>query len=184
MTTSEAKSGVDLYVMRLERELVKQFVTDRGIIDEVRDHLAEAVERGLQQGCSATAAENEAIERFGMPETVARAFAGDRFRIVHRWLLVIAIATGVAIAYVDARPTWDDTGITAGAMMLVGAILGVAGPRRAWAWALAVGIWIPAYRVVCAPSLGSFSLLIVLIFPFVGAYAGMGLRRAAIRAAA
>jgi hypothetical protein len=184
MTTSNVKSGVESYVTRLEQELGKQFVTDRGIIDEVRDHLADAVERGLQQGCSATAAENEAIERFGTPETVARAFAADRFRKVHRWLLVTAIAMGVAIAYVDARPTWDDTGITAGAMMLVAGILGLIGPRRAWAWALAVGIWIPAYGVVRAPSLGTFAMLIVLVFPFVGAYVGMGLRRAAMRASA
>ncbi|HEX9085788.1 MAG TPA: hypothetical protein VF836_13695, partial [Gemmatimonadaceae bacterium] len=80
--------------------------------------------------------------------------------------------------------TWDDTGITAGAMMLVAGILGLAGPRRAWAWALAVGIWIPAYAVVRAQSLATFAMLIVLVFPFVGAYLGVGLRRAAMRASA
>jgi hypothetical protein len=182
MTTREVESGVESYVTRLELELGKRFVTDPSIIDEVRDHLADAVERGLQQGCSATVAEGEAIERFGTPETVARAFAADRFRTVHRCLLVSAIAIGIGIAYVDAQPSWDDAGITAGAMMLVAGLLALAGPRRAWAWALAVGIWIPAYSLVRAPSLGTVAMLLVLVFPFAGAYLGVGLRRAAMRA--
>jgi hypothetical protein len=94
-----------------------------------------------------------------------------------RWLLVAAVAVGIAIALVDARPTWDDTGITAAAMTLAAGILGFIGPRRPWVWALGVGIWIPAYAMSRAPSLGTLTMLAILAFPFAGAYLGMMLRR-------
>jgi hypothetical protein len=171
-------ASVESYVHRLERELRRRFVNDATILEEVRGHLTDAVERGTQRGRSAAEAREEAIARFGTPETVAAAFAADRFRTLHLVLLVAAIACGLAIAYVDSRPTWNDTGITAGTMSLGAAALGLAGPRRPWLWALGVGIWIPAYALVRAPSPGALSMLIVLVFPLAGAYLGMALRRA------
>src|SRR5437764_763832 len=101
---------VESYVQRLRRELRRHFIADPRIIDEVRGHLVDAMERAREEGDS-LAAEEQAIERFGPPELVAAAFVADRTRILHRWLLAAAILAGMAIAYVDARPTWDDAGM-------------------------------------------------------------------------
>ena len=93
---------------------------------------------------------------------------------VHRILLGISIALGLTIAYVDSRPTWDDTGITALALFLSSGLLGAFGPDRPWLWALGVGLWIPIYAVASSRNYGS---LLALVPAFAGAYAGMGLRR-------
>jgi hypothetical protein len=92
-------------------------------------------------------------------------------------LLVAASAVGLAIAYVDSRPSWDDAGISAFSMLIAAGLFGLIAPRRPWLWALAVGIWIPLYAIARAASPGSFAMLIVLVFPFAGAYIGMGVRR-------
>jgi hypothetical protein len=168
---------VEAYVQRLRRELRRHFIADLRIVDEVREHLVDAVERARAEDDS-FAAEALAIERFGSPELVAAAFVADRTRILHRCLLVVAILAGIAIAYIDARPRWDDTGMTAGAMALVAATLGSLGPERPWRWTLAVGLWIPAYALVRTPGLGSIAMLVVLIFPLAGAYLGRTARGA------
>jgi hypothetical protein len=170
---------VDAYVQQLRRELRRHFIADPRILEEVRDHLVDAVERARAEDDSfAAEAEAQAIARFGSPELVAAAFVADRTRILHRCLLVAAILAGIAIAYVDARPTWDDAGMTAGAMALVAAALGSLGPARPWRWALAVGLWIPAYALVHTPAPGSIAMFIVLIFPLAGAYLGRTARGA------
>ncbi len=126
MKTAEVES----YVQRLDRELRKRFVVDARMLEEARAHLADAIERGQARGQSLDAAREEAIALFGTPEIVAAAVAADRSRLLHRGLLVAAIVLGLAIAYVDARPGWDDTGISAGAMTLAAGTLGLMGPRK------------------------------------------------------
>jgi hypothetical protein len=170
-------TDVDSYLRELDRALRRRFVVDATILEEVRNHLAEAIEAREREGCAFPEASTAAIERFGSVEIVATAYAADRTRALHRVLFVGALAFGIAITYIDSRPTWDDTGITAGAMLLGAGVLGLLGPRRPWAWALLVGFWIPAYAIARAPSTGSLAMLIVLVFPFVGAYLGMALRR-------
>ncbi len=97
--------------------------------------------------------------------------------MLNRSLLVAAVAVGLAIAYVDSRPGWDDAGITAFSMLLAAGLFGLIAPRRAWLWALAVGIWVPAYAIARADSPRAFAMLLVLVFPFAGAYAGFAVRR-------
>ena len=172
MTSTSAES----YLKQLRCELRKRFVPDGPIVEEVRGHLADAVESAHQRGTPLAAAESEAIQRFGTPALVAAAFAAGRTRILHPCLLVAASLAGAVIAYIDSRPTWDDTGLTAGAMLLVAAALGLLGPQRPWLWALAVGLWIPIHAIVRAPALGSVAMLVVLVFPFAGAYLGRGAR--------
>lgn len=171
-------ADVESYVQRLDRELRKRFVVDPRILEETRAHLADAIERGVARGQSLDVAREEAIARFGPPATVAAAVAADRFRLLHRGLFVAAIVLGVAIAYIDARPGWDDAGISAGVMTLAAGALGLIGPRKPWAWALGVGIWIPAWAIANTPSLHTLTMLFVLAFPFTGAYVGMLVRRA------
>jgi hypothetical protein len=89
--------------------------------------------------------------------------------------LASGITIGIAIAWIDSRPNWDDTGVTAGALVLTSAMLGALAPRRPWLWALGVGLWIPLYGILHARNYGT---LLVLAFTFAGAYIGAGLRRA------
>lgn len=89
-------------------------------------------------------------------------------------LLAIAIVLGIAIAYVDARPSWNDTGITAMAVLFVCASLGALAPERPWLWALGVGVWIPLWGISHSRNYGS---LLALGFAFAGAYAGMAFRK-------
>ena len=84
-------------------------------------------------------------------------------------LLAFALALGLGRGWVDSRPTWDDTGITASAILIVTALFGAALPKYAWDWALAVGVWVPAFEI---PPSGRYEALIALVIAFAGAYAG------------
>jgi hypothetical protein len=88
-------------------------------------------------------------------------------------LLIIALACGAAITWIDSRPTWDDTGITAAMILVATSTLGFLSPSRAWIFALAVAVWIPAFGLVH----GHHSTVIALVVGFVGAYAGAAARR-------
>jgi hypothetical protein len=92
-------------------------------------------------------------------------------------LLVIALAVGGLIAYIDSRPNWDDTGVTAAAIFICCGALGAAGPSRPWLWALAVGLWIPVLGITMT---GNFGTLLVLPIAFGGAYAGRAIRRVVV----
>jgi hypothetical protein len=89
-------------------------------------------------------------------------------------LICAAVLFGLSIAYVDSRPGWDATGITAFSMLIAAAVLGFFGPGRPWLWAVGVGVWIPLHAMLARPSAGSAAMLIVMLFPLAGAYAGMG----------
>ena len=88
-------------------------------------------------------------------------------------LLVVALALGGIITYVDTLPTWDDTGITAAALLVISGVLGFLGPNRPWLWALALGVWIPIVDLVRTQN---YWTMVALVMAFVGAYAGMAIR--------
>ena len=95
------------------------------------------------------------------------------------WLLLsLGVISGIFIAWVDSLPSWDDTGIIAGSLFLISGILTFLARRRPWLTALAVGLWVPLRALV---SSGDLSMVLVLIFPFLGAYAGFYLRSFASR---
>jgi hypothetical protein len=85
-------------------------------------------------------------------------------------LLPIGVGLGLLIAYVDSRPNWDDTGITALALFGSSGVWGVLGQDRPWLWALAIGLWVPLFGIVSARN---YAALLALLFTFAGAYAGM-----------
>jgi hypothetical protein len=93
---------------------------------------------------------------------------------MHKILLAVAVGLGLLIAYVDSRPGWDDTGVTAAALLVSCGLLGAAGPGRPWLWALAEGLWIPVLGITWARNFGA---LLALPFAFAGAYAGMAFRK-------
>ncbi len=87
-------------------------------------------------------------------------------------LFVAAAAAGLLIAFVDSRPTWDDTAITVAALVVCGGIIGLLVKRRAWLFALALGLWLPLWEGIASRN---FTILVTLVFPFVGVYAGWAL---------
>lgn len=89
-------------------------------------------------------------------------------------LLVLAVAFGLLIAWVDSRPGWDDTGVTVGTVLLAAAFFAALKPRRPWLWALAVGVWVPIFEIVQG---GSYGSLIALAVALIGAYLGAFARK-------
>jgi hypothetical protein len=161
------------YLEELSGELRKRGVYRARILEEVQNHLLESVEYAIKSGASPEAAQLQALERFGPAWVVAAQFYRERSHTMQKILAAAAVLSGIFIAFVDSRPTWDDTGITAFGLLAVSGLLGILGPKRPWLWALLVGIWIPLYNILTTHN---FSLLLTLIFPFFGAYAGMLVR--------
>jgi len=89
-------------------------------------------------------------------------------------MTLLAVATGLVIAWVDSRPTWDDAGITAGMLFLTAALFSALRPSRAPVWAIAVGIWVPLLGIALHRNFGS---LLALAVAFLGACAGATIRR-------
>jgi hypothetical protein len=99
--------------------------------------------------------------------------------VVQRIVLLLGLAAGLALGFIDSRPSWDDTGVTAGAILLVTLLLAAMAPQRPWAIALAVGVWIPLFGILNGANYGS---LLALAVAFAGAYAGALLRRTVLPA--
>jgi hypothetical protein len=89
--------------------------------------------------------------------------------------VVVALAAGAAIGYVDSRPTWDDTGLTAGAVLLASGLLAFLRARAAWLVGLSVGAPVFAFNVIQGGDLGSGA---AVGFGLVGAGVGHLLRKA------
>jgi uncharacterized RDD family membrane protein YckC len=85
--------------------------------------------------------------------------------------LALVLCAGVAIASVDTRPRWDDTGITAGALLVAAAGGSLAGVPPWLAAALVAG------PILAAELSGGLGVLIAIPFALAGAYAGAFVRR-------
>ena len=90
------------------------------------------------------------------------------------WCL-LATLSGIAIAWNDSRPAWDDAGISAFLIFLCAAIFGYLASQKPWIIALVAGIWIPLFSFVSTHNYGG---LLALIPGFIGAYAGFLIRKA------
>ncbi|MGC2638951.1 MAG: permease prefix domain 1-containing protein [Acidobacteriaceae bacterium] len=171
-------SGIEGYLSELKRELRLRWTPSARFLEETRGHLADAIAAGEKQGLLREQAEQEALARFGSPRLVAGRFAAERYRRLEWIMLAPAVLVGLSIAWIDSRPHWDDSGITAGMLVIGSGLLGLAMTRRAWMIALAVGVWIPLDLIFHAAKFGSAAAsLLILLFPLAGAYAGMGVRR-------
>ena len=112
-----------------------------------------------------------------LPDLAFTAFVERSRAMRDRWLFMLvplAILLGLTIAYVDSSPGWDDTGVSAAAVLGASGLFGVLYPARPWLWALAVGVWIPAYGIVRE---FNYASLLALVFSFAGAYAGAVVRK-------
>jgi len=96
---------------------------------------------------------------------------------MQRIVLLAGLTVGITLGYIDSRPFWDDTGVTAVAILVCSLVLGALTPQRPWATALIVGVWVPLFGILTRANYGS---LLALAFAFAGAYACMLLRRAVV----
>jgi hypothetical protein len=165
------------YLSRLERELRRRGLADARILDEARGHLVDAIEHALQNGLARDAAEREAFARFGAPEIVAAHFAAERHRARNRLLFIAASTVGLVVAYMGSQSTGVEAAFATVSMMVFAAAFGMIAPDQPWRWALAIGIWTPIEAVARASFRDGLEMLLVLIFPLSGAYAGVALRR-------
>ena len=85
------------------------------------------------------------------------------------FFLLLSILAGLLITWIDSRPGWDDTGITAGTIVLAAALFGYLHPAKPWIWALTISGWIPLHAILLK---GDFKMLLVTLFGFAGAYLG------------
>jgi hypothetical protein len=111
-----------------------------------------------------------------MSDQRSAAVANDSRRMSGRELIVAALAVtlGAGIAWVDTRPTWDDTGVTAGALLLTAGLAAGAGLR--W-WAAALLVAVPI--LVAEMSTAGWGISITLAFTAAGSLLGATLRRMA-----
>jgi uncharacterized membrane protein len=87
----------------------------------------------------------------------------------------LAIIGGLAIAYMDSRPGYDDTGVAAVLLISVAAVAAAIGGTRPWLWAILVGAWTPLIEI---PGGGSTGSALALVFAGLGAAVGFLARRA------
>ena len=81
----------------------------------------------------------------------------------------VSLLLGCCFAYVDTRPTWDDSGIMAGLLVISSSCIAFSRPERPWVVAFCMGLWIPTFHILLGHG---YDTLIVVIFPLAGAYLG------------
>jgi hypothetical protein len=89
-------------------------------------------------------------------------------------VLTLATMAGLTIAWIDARPNWDDTGISVLMILCTATLFSYFSPQRPWLTALAVCIWIPIWGIISSQNFGS---MIAVIPGFIGAYFGYFVKR-------
>jgi len=167
------KNRNQTYLHELRRALWIRGLVDTDTLAEIESHLLESVEQGLIRGLGAEEAERQALERFGSVKLIAHTFEKERKDVMQSILLAVGILAGLFSAWVDARPNWDDTGILVAGLLLVSGLLTLLGHRRPWLIALVVGLWIPVHDIYLSHDP---RMLVVLLIPLVGAYAGWAVR--------
>ena len=168
--------GIDAYLDRLRRRLGLYPGNARDVLHEVQDHLRDSRDAAMRKGMSQSDAEEQAIAAFGDASLIARRFIMQRSWRRALKLLPLALALGAGMAWIDSRPTWDDTGISAVAIFAVSGALALCEPTRPWLWALVIGGWFPAIEITTS---GNWGALMALAFSCMGAFAGSWTRRAA-----
>ena len=104
------------------------------------------------------------------------------------WLHLFTLFLGFVVGWFDVKAT--EVSPIALILLTFGFFAGFAQPRRAWLWACFLGLWIPAFAFAAANLHVSnptqtelITSFLALVFSFVGAYAGVVVRRFAPREA-
>lgn len=86
----------------------------------------------------------------------------------------VACVIGLVVAWFDSRPRWDDAGISAFIVLGASFLVSVWSKQKPWLFALAVGVWIPAYGIAFS---GNFGSILALLPAFMGAFIGWLMNR-------
>jgi hypothetical protein len=105
-------------------------------------------------------------------QTPARGADSRTTPIAELILAAFAVTMGAGVAWMDTRPTWDDTGVTVGTLVLAAGYVAGAGLR--W-WAAALLVATPIL-VAELPNAG-WSIAVSLAFTGVGSLLGATVRR-------
>jgi hypothetical protein len=167
------KSRINEYLKSLEKELRIRGLSTPDTLAEVESHLYEARDLAIKRGLDQQEAQQQALDRFGSAHFVARRFELESRTMKQKVLLVISLVFGLFVAYIDSRPTWNDTGITVFALLIGSGIIGLLLENKPWLFALAIGLWLPLWYIITTSDL---SMIIVLAFPFIGVYMGWLMR--------
>lgn len=168
-------SLIDNFLLELATALRNYPGRREEVVDEVRDHLHEAMERGQAAGLTPLASEQRAVEAFGDARALATRLVAQKAWVRTRWLLPIALLLGLVMAIIDNQPTWDDTGVSVFAIVCAAGVLSILEPVRPWLWAAAIGGWFPLIAVAIHGTYGAF---LALLIAFGAAYTGSLMRRA------
>lgn len=98
------------------------------------------------------------------------------------WLNMLTLFIGVLVGLMDLRTT--EVQLTAFLMIAFGFFAGFAQPRRAWRWALMLGIWVPIFgavaagvRLTNARGVDVIVSLAAIAFALAGVYTGVVVKR-------
>lgn len=91
-------------------------------------------------------------------------------------LAIAAVLVGLAVGYVDSRPTWDEVGVTVSLLLLASAMAAGLSGRRPWLWAVLVGAGVPLFEI---PGRGGPASLVALLVSGIGAAIGYAVARVA-----
>jgi HAAS len=89
------------YLDTLTRALRARGAYRRGLVDEIREHIADSVHAATGRGLSVDAAEDEALARLGRPDIVARHAAANVPRLRRGMLLTFCLLTMGSVAYLS-----------------------------------------------------------------------------------
>ncbi len=101
-------TSLEEYLTQLRHELRKNGIMESRIVEETREHLADAIHAALQRGISVEAAESEALAKFGTPQEVAAQFAEEKGNIINRlYSMLMRVATPARKKQTDATQYHD-----------------------------------------------------------------------------
>src|SRR5204863_9035240 len=80
------------------------------------------------------------------------------------------VIIGFLIAKLDTSKNWNDTGVTAGLILIAAFIPGFLVPRFAWLCAIIIGGLIFSFNVALA---GNYGSAVAILLAFTGAYLGV-----------
>jgi hypothetical protein len=83
--------------------------------------------------------------------------------------LAISLIAGIAIGWMDSRPGFDDTGVTAVSLVLAAGAASFVADRSPWLLAVTTGVWVPLFE---QQGLAPGGPLLALAFSGVGSAAG------------
>ncbi len=134
-----AREGVvDLYLTRLHSLTSRRGLDPERLLDELRDHIAEATDAFVLAGMDRDDAERAAIERLGDPADLASVLATSGGVSMRTAGVMIGAVAGIALALAHALPSggisWGHpaAGVAVGALGLLTLAGGMALSDRRW----------------------------------------------------